>query len=299
MSKKITKALIPAAGFGTRFLPQTKAMPKEMLPIVDKPVIQYVVEEVVASGIEDIIIVTGAAKRAIEDHFDDPSEDLAQNLVNGKKAALLDQIKKISDMANFIYVRQKGPYGNGTPVLAGEAIIGDEPFAVIWGDEFILAEPPRLKQMIDVHEKNGGMVISGVKIEKKEDLKRYGIADLEPVEGNVYKIKKIVEKPDPDSAPSNIATHGAYILPPEIFPALKKQTAGQGGEIWLVDAINTLKDEGMPLYAVVVENGRYYDTGNKLEYMKTAVELALKHPEVGEDLKKYLKLLTRDQKIKV
>src|SRR3989338_7000873 len=294
MAKKITKALIPAAGFGTRFLPQTKAMPKEMLPIVDKPVIQYVVEEVVASGIEDIIIVTGAAKRAIEDHFDDPSEDLAQNLVNGKKAALLDQIKKISDMANFIYVRQKGPYGNGTPVLAGEAVIEDEPFAVIWGDEFILAEPPRLKQMIDVYEKYGGMVISGVKIEKKEDLKRYGIAELEPVEGNVFKIKRIVEKPDPDNAPSDIATHGAYILPPEIFGALRKLAPKDGDEVWLVDAINMLQEEGVPLYTVVIENGKYYDTGNKLEYMKTVVDLAKVQPEIGEEFKKYLKETSSD-----
>jgi len=294
MSKKITKALIPAAGFGTRFLPQTKAMPKEMLPIVDKPVIQYVVEEVVASGIEDVIIVTGAAKRAIEDHFDDPSEDLAQNLVNGKKAALLEQIKKISDMANFIYVRQKGPYGNGTPVLAGEAVIEDEPFAVIWGDEFILAEPPRLKQMIDVYEKYGGMVISGVKIEKKEDLKRYGIAELEPVEGNVFKIKRIVEKPDPDNAPSDIATHGAYILPPEIFGALRKLAPKDGDEVWLVDAINMLQEEGVPLYTVVIENGKYYDTGNKLEYMKTVVDLAKVHPEIGEEFKKYLKETSSD-----
>lgn len=292
--KKITKALIPAAGFGTRFLPQTKAMPKEMLPIVDKPVIQYVVEEVVASGIDNIIIVTGATKRAIEDHFDDPSEDLAQNLVNGKKAQLLEQIKQISDMANFIYVRQKGPYGNGTPVLAGEAVIEDEPFAVIWGDEFILADPPRLKQMIEVHEKYGGMVISGVKIDKKEDLKRYGIADLETVEGNVFKIKRIVEKPDPETAPSNIATHGAYILPPEIFAALKKLNPGQGGEIWLTDAINLLKDEGIPLYAVEIENGKYYDTGNKLEYMKTVVDLARQHPEIGEQFSEYLRSLVNN-----
>ena len=291
MAKKITKALIPAAGFGTRFLPQTKAMPKEMLPIVDKPVIQYVVEEVVASGIENIIIVTGATKRAIEDHFDEPGEDLVQNLVNGKKSAALAQIKHISDMANFIYVRQKGLYGNGTPVLSGESVIEDEPFAVIWGDEFILAEPPRLKQMIEVHEKYGGMIISGVRIEKKEDLKRYGIADLEPVEGNVYKIKKIVEKPDPGSAPSDIATHGAYILPPEIFGALKKLEIGQGGEVWLVDAINLLKDEGVPLYAVVIENGKYYDTGNKLEYLKTVVDLARVNPEIGEEFEKYLRQL--------
>lgn len=289
--KKITKALIPAAGFGTRFLPQTKAMPKEMLPIVDKPVIQYVVEEIVASGVDNIIIVTGATKRAIEDHFDEPNEDLVQNLVNGKKAELLAQIKHISDMANFIYVRQKGLYGNGTPVLSGESVIEDEPFAVIWGDEFILADPPRLKQMIEVHEKYGGMVISGVRIDKKEDLKRYGIADLEQVSGNVYKIKRIVEKPDPDSAPSNIATHGAYILPPEIFTALKKLQPGQGGEIWLTDAINSLKDEGIPLYAVEIENGKYYDTGNKLEYMKTVVDLAKTHPEIGEQFSKYLENL--------
>lgn len=286
---KITKAVIPAAGFGTRFLPQTKAMPKEMLPIVDKPVIQYVVEEIVQSGIKDIVVVTGANKRAIEDHFDAPSADLIKNLLQGKKEKILDEVNKIADMANFIYIRQKGPYGNGTPVLSAEPAIDGEPFAVLWGDEFIYSEPPRLAQMMKVHEKLGGIVISGVKIEKKEDLKRYGIADLEPVEGNVYKIKSIVEKPDPDEAPSNIATHGAYILPPEIFDALRAQSPGKGGEIWLTGAINELKNQGVPLYAVEIENGKYYDTGNKLEYMKTAVELALKHPEIGEDLRTYLK----------
>lgn len=291
---KIRKALIPAAGFGTRFLPQTKAMPKEMLPIVDKPVIQYVVEEAVASGIEDVIIVTGANKRAIEDHFDVPNQDLVQNLMDGGKEQMLKDVEKIANLANFIYVRQKGPYGNGTPVLAGEPIIDNEAFAVLWGDEFIYAEPPRLQQMIDVYEKYGGMVISGVRIEKKEDLKRYGIADLEPVEGNVFKIKEIIEKPDPDSAPSDIATHGAYILPPEIFQALKRLEPGKGGEIWLVDAINLLKREGVPLYAVVVENGKYYDTGNKLEYLKTVVELGLEHEDIGSDFKNYLKKLVEE-----
>lgn len=288
MGKKIKKALIPAAGFGTRFLPQTKAMPKEMLPIVDKPVIQYVVEEAVDSGIEDIIIVTGSNKRAIEDHFDIPNQDLVQNLVNGGKEKLLNKIKKIADMANFIYVRQKGPYGNGTPVLAGEPIIDGDPFAVLWGDEFIYAEPPRLQQMTKVFEKYGGMVISGVKIEKKADLKRYGIADLQPVEGSVFKIKKIVEKPDPDEAPSDIATHGAYILPPEIFGALKRLEPGKSGEIWLTDAINLLNKEGVPLYTVVVDNARYYDTGNKLEYMKTVLDWALKHEEIGDEFRAYL-----------
>lgn len=289
--KKIRKAVIPAAGFGTRFLPQTKAMPKEMLPIVDKPVIQYVAEEAVASGIRDIVIVTGSLKRAIEDHFDLPNAELLKNLEAGGKHEFADMVNKIGEMANFIYVRQKGPYGNGTPVLSAEPAIEDEPFAVLWGDEFIYAEPPRLKQMIDVYEKYGGVVISGVKIEKKEDLKRYGIADLEPVEGKVSKIKAIVEKPDPDQAPSNIATHGAYILPPEIFPALKSLAPGKGGEIWLVDAINLLQEQGMPVYAVEIENGKYYDTGNKLEYMKTIVELALEHPDISEEFKEFLRNL--------
>lgn len=290
---KITKAVIPAAGFGTRFLPQTKAMPKEMLPVVDKPVIQYVVEEVVESGIENIIIVTGSNKRAIEDHFDAPNEDLTKNLLQGNKEHLLEEVKKISDMANFIYVRQKGPYGNGTPVLAAEPVIENEPFAVLWGDEFIYAKPPRLSQMIPVYEKYGGIVISGVKIDKKEDLKRYGIADLEemPGEKNVFKIKAIVEKPEPDEAPSDIAAHGCYILPPEIFSALKRLKPGKGGEIWLTDAINLLHKEGTPLYTVVIDNAKYYDTGNKLEYMKTTVELALDHKEIGADLRAYLKEL--------
>jgi UTP--glucose-1-phosphate uridylyltransferase len=289
--KKIRKAVIPAAGFGTRFLPQTKAMPKEMLPVVDKPVIQYVVEEVVASGIKDIIMVTGANKRAIEDHFDSPNQDLVQNLMAGGKEELLESIKQLDEMANFVYIRQKGPYGNGTPVLAAEPAIEDEPFAVIWGDELIYSDPPRLKQMIDVHEKYGGIVISGVRIEKKEDLRRYGIAEIEPVEGNVYKIKSIVEKPEPDAAPSNLATHGAYIVPPEIFQALKDLNPGQSGEIWLVDAINKLTSQGVPLYTVEIQNGKYYDTGNKIEYMKTVVEMALKHPDVGEEFKKFLKEL--------
>ena len=291
MNKKITKVVIPAAGFGTRFLPQTKAMPKEMLPIVDKPVIQYVVEEAVHSGVNNIIIVTGANKRAIEDHFDVPNEDLVKNLMAGNKEHILKNIRKISEMANFIYVRQKGPYGNGTPVLAVEPIIEDEPFAVLWGDEFIHSKPPRLKQMIDVYEKYGGIVISGVAIEHKEDLKRYGIAELEHVEGNVHKIKRIVEKPEPDEAPSNIAAHGGYILPPDIFSALKRMKPGKGGEIWLTDAINLLKEEGVPVYTVVIENGRYYDTGNKFEYLKTVVEFALQHEETNEEFKKFLRTL--------
>lgn len=288
---KIRKAVIPAAGFGTRFLPQTKAMPKEMLPIVDKPVIQYVVEEAVSSGIEDIIIVTGAVKRAIEDHFDVPNADLIKNLESAGKTKLVEQVQKISEMANFIYIRQKGMYGNGTPVLSAEPVIDKEMFAVMWGDEFIYSNPPRLSQMIKVHEKHGGAVISGVRIKNKQDLKRYGIAEVEPIEGNVFKIKKITEKPDPDKAPSDLATHGAYILPPEIFEILRKQKPGTGGEIYLPEAIDVLIETGYPVYACEIENGEYFDTGNKLEYMKTAVKLALDHPDINGEFRQFLKSL--------
>lgn len=286
---KIRKAVIPAAGFGTRFLPQTKAMPKEMLPVVDKPVIQHVVEEAVASHVKDIIIVTGANKRAIEDHFDYPSEDLVKNLLNGRKEVVLEQIRKIAEMANFIYVRQKGPYGNGTPVLAAESVVGEEPFAVLWGDEFMSATPPRLAQMMKVYEKYGGIVMSGLRISKKEDLKRYGIADIELVEGNVYRVKNIIEKPDPEEAPSDVAILGGYILPPEIFDALREVGVGKGGELWLVDGINLLQKKGVPVYTVVIENAKYHDTGNKLEYLKTVIDFAMKHEDIGEEFKEYLR----------
>lgn len=290
--QRVRKAIIPAAGFGTRFLPQTKAMPKEMLPIVDKPIIQYVVEECVASGIEDIIIVTGYHKRTIEDHFDKPSAELLQNLADGgpKKQPYVDAVNRIADMANFIYIRQKGGYGNATPVKNAQSIIGDEPFAVLWGDEFIYSEgKPRLKQCIEVFEKYGDPVISGVKIDIKQDLSRYGIAELEPVMGNVSKIKKIVEKPDPDEAPSNIATHGCYILTPDIFDVLNTQKPGTGGEYYLPEAIDELRARGRDIYCCEIKGGRYYDTGNKIEYMKTVVEFALKHPEINGEFKRFLK----------
>lgn len=292
--KKIRKVVIPAAGFGTRFLPQTKAMPKEMLPVVDKPVIQYVVEEAVESGIEDVIIITGSAKRAIEDHFDLPNSELLKNLQESGKTEFAEEITRLSEMANFIYIRQKGPYGNATPVLTAEPAIEDEPFAVLWGDEFIYAEPPRLKQMMDVHEKYGGIVISGVRIDKKEDLSRYGIADITPIEGNVYKINFIVEKPDPDKAPSNLATHGGYIFPPEIFDAIRGLKPGKGGEVWLIEAINTLQAQGVPVYTVEIQNAKYYDTGNKLEYLKTVIELGLKRPDINGELKQFIKELKLD-----
>jgi len=288
---KIRKVVIPAAGFGTRFLPQTIAMPKEMLPIVDKPVIQYVVEEAAASGIKHIVIVTGALKRAIEDHFDAPNAELIKNLEQNGKEKLIEQIKQISEIASFIYIRQKGRYGNGTPVLSAEPVIDNETFAVMWGDEFIYSNPPRLSQMIKVYEKYGGAVISAVRIANKADLSRYGIAKVTHVEENIYKIEKIVEKPKPAEAPSDLATHGAYILPPDIFELLRRQEKGKGKEIYLSQAVDDLIREGYPVFACEIKNARYYDTGNKLEYMKTVVEMGLAHSDINGEFRNFLKNL--------
>lgn len=286
--KHIRKAVIPAAGFGTRFLPQTKAMPKEMLPIVDKPVIQYVVEELVASGITDIVIVTGWHKRAIEDHFDYPNE-LIQILKEQKKEQLIEEVKRTAELANFVYIRQKGPYGNATPILCAKNVIGNEPFVAIWGDEFIYATPPRTKQCIDVFEKYGDPVISAIRVDKK-DVSRYGIVDVTEVEPGVGQIKTMIEKPSIEEAPSNLAAHGCYVLTPDIFPILEHLKPGKSGEVWLVDAIRELM-KTRPIYACEVKNAKYYDTGNKLEYLKTVVEFALRHKDLNGEFRQYLKSL--------
>lgn len=288
--QKVTKVVIPVAGSGTRFLPATKAMPKEMLPIVDKPIIQYIVEEAVASGIKDIILVTGWHKRSIEDHFDYPYE-LERRLLEAGKEKQAEEVRKIANLANFVYIRQKGPYGNGTPVLNARYVIGNEPFAVMWGDEFIHSNPPRLRQVIDVFEKYEKPCISAVRVpENKTD--KYGIADITPIADNVFKLNRIVEKPKAGEAPSNLAAHGAYVLPPAIFDILEKTPLGQGNELWLADAISALalKED---IYAVEIKNGKYYDTGNKLEYLKTVVEFALQHPEVNGEFREYLKGVTK------
>ena len=257
-----------------------------MLPIVDKPIIQYVVEEAVASGIEDIIIVTGSHKRSIEDHFDYPYE-LEKRLLEAGKDEQADEVRRIANMANFIYVRQKGPYGNGTPVLNAKSVVGDEPFAIMWGDEFIYSDPPRLKQMIDVWEKHGKANISAVRVPESA-VSKYGIADISDVEPGVFKINKMVEKPKVGEAPSNLAAHGAYIMPPRLFEILEETPQGKDDELWLVDAITTLAKE-QDVYAVEIQNGKYYDTGNKLEYMKTVVEFGLKHPEISAEFKEFIK----------
>lgn len=286
--KKITKVIIPAAGFGTRFLPVTKSVPKEMLPVVDRPVIQYVVDEAVASGMQNIIIVTSWQKKTIEDYFD-YSFELERSLQKAGKNKEFDEVRKIPGMANFTFIRQKGPYGNATPVFCARHLINEgEDFVVMWGDEFLYADTPRLKQMLDVYEEFGGGVISAVRI-KEDEIHRYGIAEIEKVRERVFKIKKIVEKPKLEEAPSNLATHGAYILPSEIFPILENLSPGKDGELWLVEAIGKLIENGYPMYACEIENGKYYDTGNKTEYIKANIDFALKREDLAEDIKSYIK----------
>lgn len=286
---KIRKVVIPVAGFGTRFLPVTKAMPKEMMPIIDKPVIQYVVEEAVDSGITDIILVTGASKRAVEDHFDYNYELQAWLKKQGKEE-VRERIKKIADMANFTYIRQKGAYGNGTPVLNAEHVIGDEPFAVVWGDEFFTGgKKPRLKQLIDVYEKYEDIVLTGMRVDA-EGTRRFGIVDpVAEVQKDVWQVKGIVEKPGPKEAKSDIGAIGGYILPPEIFEALRKTKHGKAGEVWLVDAISKLSKD-RPMYVKIVD-GTYRDTGTKEAWLKTNIALALQDKNLKTEMRKFIKSL--------
>jgi len=290
--QKIRKAVIPAAGFGTRFLPQTKAMPKEMLPIVDKPVIQYVVEELVEAGIKDIIIVTGYHKRTIEDHFDTPNLDLIENLRMGgeKKKLLLAEVEKISEMANFIYVRQKGPYGNGTPLMNVQNIVGDEPFIYTWSDDFIVANPPRFRQLIATYEKYGGSVLGSMKATKDEDYDRYGFTAGEMVEDGVMKVREIIEKPGKENAPSDFANVSGFIFTPDIFKYLRQaqDNLKEGEEFFYNDALKLMLNDGNEIYAKEIKDGKFYDTGNKLEYLKTVVEFALKHPDLSDKFREYL-----------
>ncbi len=292
---KIRKAVIPAAGFGTRFLPQTKAMPKEMLPIVDKPVIQYVVEELVGAGITDIILVTGYHKRTIEDHFDAANLDLLENLRMGgeKKKPLLEQVEEISSLANFIYVRQKGPYGNGTPLMNVRHLIGNEPFIYAFSDDFIVAEPSRFKQMIELYEKYNCSVLGSVKATKDEDYDRYGFAGGEEIEPGVIDTKVIIEKPGKNAAPSDLANVSGFLFTPDIFEYLEKimEDLREGEEFYYNDALKRMLSDGKRILAAEIKGGRYYDTGNKLEYMKTVVELGLKNEDIKDEFKKFLESL--------
>lgn len=291
--KKIRKAVIPAAGFGTRFLPQTKAMPKEMLPIVDKPVIQYVVEELVDAGITDIILVTGYHKRTIEDHFDAANLDLLENLRQGgeKKKALLEQVEAISKMANFVYVRQKGPYGNGTPLINVKHLIGDEPFIYTWSDDFILATPSRFKQMLKVYEKYGTSVMGSIRAKSDEDYNRYGFAGGQMIEDGIIDVQTLIEKPGKASAPSDLATVSGFIFTPDIFNYLSQvlENLKEGDEFYYNDALKLMLTDGKRILAKEIKGGKYYDTGNKIEYMKTVVELALKREDINVEFKAFLK----------
>ncbi len=291
--QKVRKAVIAAAGFGTRFLPQTKAMPKEMLPIIDRPVIQVVVEELVSAGIEDIIIVTGYHKRSIEDHFDHPSADLVENLRMGgeKKKPLLDEVYNVSDMANFIYVRQKGPYGNGTPLLNVRDIVGNEPFIYTWSDDFIVATPSRFSQLISLYETYQAPVLSCIRAVQPEDYTRYGFVSGTQVEAGVIDVKAVVEKPGKADAPSDLATVSGGLFTPEIFSYLDEalQQLPADTELYYNDGLKRMVADGHNVYAAEIKQGVYHDAGDKLEYLKTVIDFGLAHPTLGADLQAFLK----------
>ncbi len=290
---KVRKAIIAAAGFGTRFLPQTKAMPKEMLPLVDKPIIQHIVEELCAAGITDIVIVTGYHKRTIEDHFDHISADLQANLEQAGKAELLKATSKISSLANFAYLRQKGPYGTGTPILNAAHLIGNEPFIYTFADDFVDAQPVRFRQLLDVHAKHGGSVLTCVRRDADNDYGRYGYVDGQEISSGLIDVSTIVEKPGSRSAaPSDLATVSGYVLDSAILDYLQKQLAGHDdkkGEFMLQDLMQRMINDGHHIYGCDIRNGTYYDTGNPLEYLKTVYQFALARDDIGPALAEYLK----------
>lgn len=287
---KVRKAIIPAGGMGLRFLPATKAQPKEMLPIVDKPTIQYIVEEAIQSGIEDIIIISGRSKRAIEDHFD-KSYELEEELQKKGKLELLSQVQDISNLVNIHYIRQKEPLGLGHAVYCAKSFIGDEPFALLLGDDVVDAKVPCLKQLIDVYEKQNATIL-GVQPVAREDVSKYGIVSGKKVSDGLYKVDGLVEKPDMETAPSSIAILGRYIISPKIFKYLEIATPGKNGEIQLTDSLkNLMDDEGM--YAFEFE-GKRYDIGNKFGFLQATTEFALKRDDLRDEFLSYLKKIVRE-----
>ena len=282
--KKITKAVIPAAGLGTRFLPATKAVPKEMVPIVDKPTLQYIVEEAVASGIEEILIITGRTKRAVEDHFD-KSYELETELEKSGKIAYLEEIQKISNLANIHYVRQKEAKGLGHAILCAKFFASNEPFAVLLGDDVVDAQTPCLKQMIDKYEELGGSIL-GVQTVPESETSKYGIIKGAKIGDRIYEVEDMVEKPK-ENPPSNVAVLGRYIIEPEVFSYLEHTEAGAGGEIQLTDALKAMAKEGN-VYAYDFE-GRRYDVGSKQGYLEATVEFALKRDDLKDEFEKYLR----------
>lgn len=284
--KKIKKAILPVAGFGTRFLPATKAQPKEMLPVVDKPVIQYLVEEAVEAGIEEIVFVTGRGKRAIEDHFD-TSFELEHTLVEKDKKDLVEEVQRISGLAKFSYVRQPQPLGDGHAILQAAHLVGDEPVLVIFGDCLYDSQVPASKQLIETFEKYGDPVIGLSEVERR-DVSKFGVIDGVELDEHTWEIKNMVEKPKVEDAPTNLVAVGKYVITPEVFQTLATMKHGKSGEIRLADAFDIMLGENRPLYGKILE-GTWLDTGNKLNFMKAAIHLGLKHPEIKDDLKKYIK----------
>lgn len=284
---KIRKAVFPVAGLGTRFLPATKASPKEMLPLVDKPLIQYVVEEAIEAGIKQIVMITGRGKNAIEDHFDISFE--LEHVLRGKNQnGKLEEIQRISNLVDFCYIRQKEPLGLGHAILRAKEIIGNEPFAVLLGDDIIYSDIPAIKQLMDAYEKYNSSIIGVEEIEKKY-IFNYGVIEHKQIANNVYQISNLVEKPLPDKAPSNLAIIGRYILTPEIFDILEKTKPGRGGEIQLTDGLKSML-RNQVIYGYKFE-GKRYDAGDKLGFLKATVEYALRRPDLGEEFRNYLKSL--------
>jgi UTP--glucose-1-phosphate uridylyltransferase len=287
---RIRKAVFPAAGLGTRFLPATKAQPKEMLPLVDKPIIQYAVEEAVASGIESIIIVTGRGKTAIENHFD-VAYELEQLLEHRRKLDLLEEVRSISDMIDVSYVRQKEPLGLGHAILMARDMVGDEPFAVFLGDDIIHAEVPVMRQMIEVYQEHRCPIVAVEKVSRSR-TSDYGIVAARPAGDHLYQVTDLVEKPSPEEAPSDLAIIGRYILTPDIFGHLEKTAAGRGGEIQLTDGLRSLlRRRKILAYRFT---GQRYDTGDKLGFLKATVEFALRRPDLGAPFRDYLRGLDLD-----
>lgn len=295
MVKKVTKAVIPAAGFGTRFLPQTKAMPKEMLPLVDKPIIQYIVESLIEAGIKDIIIVTGYHKRSIEDHFDSPQKELIENLITGgeKKKHLLEEVEKISNLANFIFVRQKGPYGNGTPLVNVRPLIKDEPFIYTWADDMIVSQPNEFKQLIKVYEKYRCSVLASIKASSTKDYNKYGVAGGKFIEDGLVEINELIEKPGKGRAPSNLCNVSGFLFMPEIFNYLDEvlENLADGKEFYYNDALNLMLKDNKKILAAEIKNGKYIDTGNVFDYLKAVNYFAINNKKIGKKYKKYLKNL--------
>ncbi len=290
MEKKIRKAIIPAAGLGTRFLPATKAQPKEMLPIVDKPTLQYIIEECVASGIEEILIITGRNKKSIEDHFD-KSVELELELEKAGKEEMLEMVRNITDMINIHYIRQKEPRGLGHAINCAKTFVGNEPFAVLLGDDIVYNdEKPCLKQLIDCYNEHGTSVL-GVQTVDKSQVNKYGIIGGEKVGDRVYKVSTLVEKPKQEEAPSNVAILGRYIITPKVFEILDSTAPGKGNEIQLTDALLKLVEEET-MYAYDFE-GKRYDAGDKLGYLQATVEYALRRPELKDEFMEYLKSITK------